>query len=507
MYSLTSKSHTPKLLSAAFFHRNRWIRRASVVALCLLLAIPVGLILGLLGAVLGTAAILGILVAYGMLRSLTFGLAVLVGVVLLLPFAALPVDIGFAPTLLDMVLLGVFFVWISRVAAHKDEEFRAMPPTLGVLVFVLLAIFSFIAGLGHASLTPNVLRHFVEILLTILLFMLVINAIRTPEQLRVLTLALILAGAAAALIGVVLYMLPEDVTVRLLSTLRVVRYPSGSDVLRYIEDDPTRPMRATSTSVDPNVLGGALIFVTTITTSQIFAKAPVLPRRSLVGLSLMMAVCLILTFSRSSFLGLAVAIFGLAFLRYRRLMWIGLIALAVLFLLPQSQAYVQHFLSGVRGEDLATRMRFGEYKDALILIGRHPWFGVGFAGTPDVDTYLGVSNVYLLIAENMGVVGLAAFLGVLITYLARVIKVLLSSSTRSTISATTLGYFLAILGAMVGGMLDHYLFNLVFPHASALLWLTLGLGTVSLHLDMTKASTHAETAPSALWRALTSPSG
>ncbi|MCB9162257.1 MAG: hypothetical protein H6644_20845 [Caldilineaceae bacterium] len=39
-------------------------------------------------------------------------------------------------------------------------------------------------------------------------------------------------------------------------------------------------------------------------------------------------------------------------------------------------------LAGFAGEDLATQMRFGEYKDALILIGRYPLFGVGFTGTP-----------------------------------------------------------------------------------------------------------------------------
>jgi hypothetical protein len=36
-------------------------------------------------------------------------------------------------------------------------------------------------------------------------------------------------------------------------------YPTGSGVLRYVEDNPDLPMRAISTSTDPNVLGGLLI--------------------------------------------------------------------------------------------------------------------------------------------------------------------------------------------------------------------------------------------------------
>ncbi|MBC7317072.1 MAG: O-antigen ligase family protein, partial [Chloroflexi bacterium] len=211
--------------------------------------------------------------------------------------------------------------------------------------------------------------------------------------------------------------LPQPVAIRLLSALRVVRYPSGPDVLRFIEDNPELPLRATSTSIDPNVLGGALIFATTITVAQCLGRRPVLPRPWLILGAALMGACLILTFSRGSFVGLAVALGLLGLLRHRRLLWIGLLALGVMLLLPPTRVYIEHFIAGVRGEDLATQMRFGEYKDALILISRHPWLGVGFAGTPEVDTYLGVSNVYLLIAEEMGIIGVALFVATLGTLL------------------------------------------------------------------------------------------
>jgi hypothetical protein len=81
------------------------------------------------------------------------------------------------------------------------------------------------------------------------------------------------------------------------------------------------------------------------------------------------------------------------------------VAAALLLLLPQAQDYVQHFIEGLRLQDLATLMRLGEYKDALILISRHPWIGVGFVGTPEGSLYIGVSNVYLLMAEEMGLIG------------------------------------------------------------------------------------------------------
>lgn len=36
---------------------------------------------------------------------------------------------------------------------------------------------------------------------------------------------------------------------------------------------------------------------------------------------------------------------------------------------------MQRFIEGIQIQDLATQMRLGEYKDALILIGRHPGSG------------------------------------------------------------------------------------------------------------------------------------
>ena len=261
-----------------------------------------------------------------------------------------------------------------------------------------------------------------------------------------------------------------------------MRYPTGQDVLRFVEDNPELAKRATSTSVDPNVLGGMLIFVTTVTAAQVFAKKPILPRKWLGVFLATMALCMILTFSRGSFAGLGAAIFLLGALRYRRMLWIGLAVVAFMLILPPAQSYVQHFVEGVRGEDLATQMRFGEYKDALILVSRYPWFGVGFSGTPDVDTYLGVSNVYLLIAEEMGVLGLLAFLGTLASFLFGFFSVQSKCERGSELEPILLGTCTAVAGAMVGGLLDHYLFNLSFPHASSLLWLMIGLGTVSIRL-------------------------
>jgi O-antigen ligase len=127
-------------------------------------------------------------------------------------------------------------------------------------------------------------------------------------------------------------------------------------------------------------------------------------------------------------------------------------------------------------------MRFGEYKDAWRLIQRYPVFGVGFAGTPDIDIYLGVASVYLTIAQVMGLVGLIAFfavIGVVFGY-AFLHKRVFKGHER--LDAIWLGLHAALIGGLAAGTLDHYLFNLEFHHAVTAFWLLVGLATAATRL-------------------------
>jgi O-antigen ligase len=155
---------------------------------------------------------------------------------------------------------------------------------------------------------------------------------------------------------------------------------------------------------------------------------------------------------------------------------------ALIVLLPQTQLYVERFVEGIRGEDLATQMRFGEYKDAFNLISRYPLTGVGFFGTPDIDVYVGVSSVYLLLAQQMGVIGSGLYLLIGLVYLVIVFATFCRVLKGHRLETPLLAYGLAILGAMVGGVFDHFYFNLTFIHIVALYWLTMGLGMVAVLL-------------------------
>lgn len=492
------------------FTRSKWLSMLSALALCILVGLLGGWLVAAAGPFITAALVIGVTGGLWMLRDIEVGYWALVAVICLLPFGKLPFDVGFKPSFLDLVMGTLFVVWLvemmlgstrdqmrdlSRLPAGESQTFSqsGAPQFVGtwlglpVFIFMLLAIMAFVAGLAHAPLTALVARHFAEVILSILLFYIVVNTVRTQNQLARLTRAIILAGFVMSLVGIVLYILPDDVSINALSALGRFDYPVGPGVLRYIRDDPSLPQRATATTVDPNVLGGLLIMIGGLTAPQLFAKRPLFTRRLVLLFGGAMGLCLLLTFSRGSFGGLAVALAALSVVRYRKLGLIILIALVVMWISPWTQEYVSHALEGLRGEDLATQMRYGEYRDALTLIQRYPVLGVGFAGSPDIDTYISVANVYLLMAVEMGLVGLAAFLIVIAVLFLQAIRAWRIVPRDSELEAIWYGFHTALIGALVGGILDHYFFNLDFHHSVALFWLFVGLAVVASRFVITRA--------------------
>ena len=399
-------------------------------------AVAGGIVLGFGGPVAAAALLLAAVTALIVLRDIEIGFWAVIAVVALLPFATLPFDIGLTPTFLDMALGAVLVVWIVGLVSGRQRSITLAPLTLPLVIFIIVAIFAFIFGLNNGPLTPTLLRKFAELLVSLGFVLVIIDYCTTWNRLDRLVKILLLAGAAASAVAITLWLLPEDSANSLLNVLTRVGYPGGW-VIRYIEENPALSERAIGTSVDPNVLGGLLLMIGALAGPQLVAKRPLFPRWLTLIIVGLILIALILTFSRSAMFGLAAGLAFVAAVRYRRLLPYMLVVGALLLLLPIAQGYIGRFIEGFQGQDLATQMRFGEYKDALTLIQRYPLIGVGFAGTPDIDIYLGVANVYLTIAQVMGLLGLAAFFAVIALFLAT--PILTGTGLRLTHRKTPFG--------------------------------------------------------------------
>lgn len=454
-----------------------------------------------LGLVVGVTAVLaGLVLAYGgplaalalllagtavfiVLRDIEIGFWGVIAVVCLLPFATLPFDIGLTPTFLDLALAAVIGVWTLGLVTGRQRTIITSPITLPLLIFILIAVFAFIFGLSNGPLTPTLLRKFAELILSLLFVFVIIDYCRRWQQLERLVKVILWAGTGTAVLAIGLWLMPDDTANDLLNFLVRLGYPGGW-VIRYIEENPELAERAIGTSVDPNVLGGLLLMIAALAGPQLVSKRPLFPRWLTFGMVGLLFLALVLTFSRGAMAGLAAGLAFVGIARYRRLLPYMIVAGLVFLILPFTQDYIARFLEGVQGEDLATQMRFGEYKDALILVRRYPLFGVGFAGTPDIDIYLGVANVYLTIAQTMGVLGLLSFFSVLAVVFGYAFFNRQLFKEEPQKDAVWLGLHAALIGGLVAGIFDHYLFNLEFHHAVTAFWMFVGLAAAATRLGI-----------------------
>ena len=461
------------------FPQQPWLRQLALALLLLTGGLLIALFIGIVGPLLALVMAVAIIGGTLILLDTHWGFVALAAVVYGLPFASLPVSIGFKPTFLDAALGALFFVWILKLVLGLERDFILSGLGLLVGLFMLMALFSFAYGLSHSSANSFFIRRFAEILLGIALFFVAINTVRTAAELQWVVRWLTLAGWGCAAVAVAFYVVPEAATVWVLDRLARFDYPGGYGALRYIEDDPAGTMRAIGTAVDPNVLGGMMILVAGLLAPQLFARERLWPRWLTAIMLLTATLALYLTYSRSALLGLVTSVGVLALLKYRKLIPLGLVGLLLLLFLPQTQEYMARFYEGIMGQDLATQMRFGEYKDALILINRYPLFGVGFTGVPDIDIYLGVSMLYLTIAQNMGVIGLLIFLAIMVGFFTMLLRSW-RQGYDAGLEAILLGLTGAVAGALVSGIFDHYWFNMTYPHMTVLLWLYVGLGVATM---------------------------
>lgn len=452
-----------------------------------LTAIVAGLILAFGGPIAAAGVMIALLAAIVILREIEIGFWAVVGVVCLLPFATIPVDVGITPTLLDLALAATISIWALRIVTGNQRTIITGPVTIPLLIFILVALFAFIFGLSNGPLTPNLLRHFAELILSLGFVLVVVDFFSTWEKIERIVQIIVIVGAIAATMGIILWLLPDLVANDLLNALQRIGYPGGL-VIRYIEENPELSERAIGTSVDPNAFGGMLLMVAALAVPQLVARKKLLPGWLTFVAVATIFIALILTFSRGAMVGLAAGLVFIAMARYRRLIPYMLFVFMVFLLFPFTQGYIARFIEGFQGQDLATQMRFGEYRDAIALISRYPLFGVGFSGSPDIDLYLGVANVYLTIGQQMGFLGLGAFIAMISTVFGYGFANRHYFRGNVRLDPIWLGLYAAIVGGLVAGIFDHYLFNVDFHHAVTLFWLVLGLAVAATRVGSQIAS-------------------
>jgi len=194
----------------------------------------------------------------------------------------------------------------------------------------------------------------------------------------------------------------------------------------------------------------------------------------------LIAVASVLSVSRSELIGLVVGVLVLlpTFSRRSRLILVSLVlalGAATSVLVPGLLGTIRGLFTGI-ASDPSTLSRTGSYDLAVELLSRFPVVGKGF-GTL-LARYHIFDNQYLLLAIELGVLGLLAFLALVIT-------ALVSAGLAREHAVAPIDRQLAqalVASALTGAMMMAFFDGLSFPMSAGLLFLVLGLCGGSLRL-------------------------
>ncbi len=440
--------------------------------------------------------------ALGSLQRNALATYTMLFVLMLVPFGVLPFSLaGITLSIVEVTLLSSLGLWLLRMLLDRDAELNLTWTGLALVVFVGVTAVAFINGSAHAFSFSD-LRLFLRGAIATTAFFLALNTLQNELEVRLAAVTIAVGGALAALVALWLFLQPPRAALAFLNHLVVLGYPMGDDLLRFHVE--SERLRAIGTSIDPNALGALMMIAFLCCLGPLLSPVKASRWRWLyLAPVVLTAAALLLSLSRSSWLGAAAGASLLLMLRYRLLRPLAAIALlaavlgfllgfdAYLERLPMVGRYLSHLVMGLRAEDQATLMRLGEYKDALTLISRYPFLGVGYGGSPTVDLYVGVSSLYLLLAENAGLLGLALYL---LTIASGIIYSLvrLRHRLQADLSWLALGCLAAVFAAMVAGVFDQPFINPSFAHLSVLFWFVLGLAMCSSQLVAKQSASPTE---------------
>jgi polysaccharide biosynthesis protein PslJ len=473
-----------------------------------LYALMIGVILGILGGgvgllvavggpVIAIAALAGAFIGLYVLTDLRVALYGILGIMIMLPFATLPFKIGFKPSFLDLALYAFLFVYVCLWMTGRRRGFQITPIHALIALYVMWVVFAFALGWRYGMPDATIARRFVMALVSISLTFILGDLLRDGTTLRRIVWVVTVFIGMQAVVATLLWAMPDNAADSLLTRLGRLGYPE-TNAIRYVESNPELGERAIGTWVDPNALGGLLAIGAAMLAPQLFAARPVLrPRWLTWGVMGVTVLALILTSSRASLLAFAVGLFVIILARYRRYL-VPLIVVAILVMfLPPAQRYIDRIFQAFRGEDLATQMRVGEWTDALELISQYPLTGIGFTGTPNNTLYTDVANMYLIMANQIGLTGVALFLLAMGGVIAYGYKAWQIAKHDPDFDAILLGYHAALLTALVNAVADLYFFRLDFQASITWFWLTVTLALASSRLVLAEKEKRAFTLRSA----------
>lgn len=247
-------------------------------------------------------------------------------------------------------------------------------------------------------------------------------------------------------------------------------------------------MRIYSTLENPNVLGEYILIVLPVSIGLMWTRKKFASKVVYAGISAIMGVALILTFSRGCWVGLLVAAAVFVTFAAGKLWGLALVALPILpFVLPES--IINRFTSIGNMEDSSTSYRVYIWMGTLAMIKDFWLSGIGmgqeaFTQVYPFYSYNGIiaphsHNLFLQILVESGVVGIGVFLIISVLFLRRIMTGYQYGGKGDSLSTIMTAIAAGFCGFLVQGMFDNSFYNY---RVVLIFWCVLALGRACVYV-------------------------
>lgn len=268
----------------------------------------------------------------------------------------------------------------------------------------------------------------------------------------------------------------------LVSCYGIYQYFHGAAMLTSewvdVAQFPTLKTRAFSTLQNPNLLAAFLLMVMSLAGGIFFSTSRLRFRLPLLGVGAVALLCLLFTYSRGAWVSLIVVAVICGVLFSRRLLWVLGPALLLIGFFAREEV-LSRITSIFNPTDTSATLRMALWESTWGMISDHPLTGVGWGAYqfvyPQYDFFIQnpetiifhAHNLYLNIAAELGLPGIAFFLLALVMHLVIAFQVL-HRTKKVERRGVMMGLIAIIIGVLVNGMTDYALFNI---EISMIFWL------------------------------------
>ncbi len=302
--------------------------------------------------------------------------------------------------ILDII---VVFTVISSLFVFPSKLFSSFPIKI-FLIFVLVNLVSL--TVSYFSLKLEVLTgliHFLRLLIYFGLYPSVYLFIQKVSKAKLIDIIVLVGGFISVLGFIQLIVIPDI------------------GFLAQYGWDPHRN-RMVSTWLDPNFLSGFLIISLAALLSQLNSKLNSKDRKiAQISLLTIIVFGILLTFSRSGLVSLAVLVFLVGIRFYRKTLIVSMLAMVIVAL---SFAPIRVRLLGIINPDITASARLISWSESIKIGAKSPIIGIGYNNysyyknnvnnIEQKNSSFGADSSILLIFSTTGILGLISFIGLFI---------------------------------------------------------------------------------------------